>query len=368
MRTERPSVTVVTVTYNVGESLEKTIQSVLGQSYADVEYLIIDGNSTDETIEVIKKYEAELAYWISEPDDGIYDAMNKAIDQARGRWINFMNAGDTFAHKETIEEMLKDLEEDTDLYCGGIDFVDPSTLMSHYRAAHGLQSIWKTIPCWHQATFIRTALMKEYKYATEYKIAADHEFFIRCHVNKKRFQFIDRAVATMMGGGLHQQELTRAHVESMKVLVDYLPDIDMLFSSVYPDELCRSRPSLSSLEFSKGFNLFYDEIKEIQREYQKIALYGYGAVGKTVSALLGDKVCVIIDQDKRLQDAKASPPVCTAEELGDYDFEILVITVLGREEEIASTLGIDEEKVFRIALDGRDSIDQSSKGRRGHES
>ncbi len=368
MRTERPRVSVVTVTYNAGESLEKTIQSVLSQSYADVEYLIIDGNSTDETIDVIKKYEAELAYWVSEPDDGIYDAMNKAIDQASGRWINFMNAGDTFAHKETIAEMLKDLEEDTDLYCGGIDFVDPSTSTSRYRAAHGLQNIWKTIPCWHQATFIKTALMKEYRYATEYKIAADHEFFIRCHVNKKRFQFIDKVVATMMGGGLHQQERTRAHVESMKVLADYLPDIDMLFSSVYPDEFCRTRPSSSSLEFSKGFGQFYEVIKEIQRGYQKVALYGYGAVGKTVSTLLGDKVCVVIDQDKRLQDAKTSPPICAVEQLVDYDFEILVITLLGREEEIASTLNIDEEKVFRIILDGRVAIDQSNKGGLGHES
>ncbi len=84
----------MTVTYNAEELLEETILSVINQSYKNIEYIIIDGASTDGTIDIIKKYEEKIDYWMSEPDEGIYFAMNKAIEKATGKWINFMNAGD----------------------------------------------------------------------------------------------------------------------------------------------------------------------------------------------------------------------------------------------------------------------------------
>ena len=99
-------VTVVTVTYNAAESLEKTILSVLQQNYSNVEYIIIDGGSTDGSVEIIKKYSDKIAYWVSEPDRGIYDAMNKGIRKATGEWINFMNAGDLFFHESTLSSVF----------------------------------------------------------------------------------------------------------------------------------------------------------------------------------------------------------------------------------------------------------------------
>lgn len=89
-------ISIITVVYNGISEIEKTIQSVLNQTYPNIEYIIIDGGSTDGTIDIIKKYQGQLAYWVSEPDEGIYYAMNKGIQKATGEWIHFRNCGDYF--------------------------------------------------------------------------------------------------------------------------------------------------------------------------------------------------------------------------------------------------------------------------------
>jgi glycosyltransferase involved in cell wall biosynthesis len=101
---KKPLLSVVTVVYNGQAFIEHTIQSVLQQEFSDFEYIIIDGGSTDETINIIKKYEDKIDYWISEPDNGIYDAMNKAVKIAKGQWLNFLNAGDRFVNNSVLKE------------------------------------------------------------------------------------------------------------------------------------------------------------------------------------------------------------------------------------------------------------------------
>lgn len=100
-------ISVVTVCYNAADTIEKTMLSVLNQTYHDIEYIIIDGGSTDGTVEIIRKYADRIAYWVSEPDKGIYDAMNKGIKVATGEWINFMNAGDEFVDEGVIEKLFR---------------------------------------------------------------------------------------------------------------------------------------------------------------------------------------------------------------------------------------------------------------------
>lgn len=102
----KPLITIVTVVFNGIDYLEKTIQSVISQTYENVEYIVIDGGSTDGTLDIIKKYESQIDYWVSEKDKGIYDAMNKGVVLSHGTWINFMNAGDVFFDFEVISKVM----------------------------------------------------------------------------------------------------------------------------------------------------------------------------------------------------------------------------------------------------------------------
>lgn len=104
---ERNKISIITISFNAIEGIERTICSVINQTYTNIEYIIIDGGSTDGTVDIIKKYENKITKWISEPDKGIYDAMNKGIKMASGEWINFMNAGDRFANKTVLAEIFK---------------------------------------------------------------------------------------------------------------------------------------------------------------------------------------------------------------------------------------------------------------------
>ena len=113
-----PLISIVTISYNAVNLIEKTILSVVEQDTADFEYIVIDGGSTDGTVEVIRKYENAISYWVSESDKGIFDAMNKALSVAKGDWVIFMNSGDCFYNNHVLSEIaiyMKD--EETELIC-----------------------------------------------------------------------------------------------------------------------------------------------------------------------------------------------------------------------------------------------------------
>ena len=103
---EDSKISIVTVVFNDKKGLEKTIKNVSSQTYNNIEYIIIDGGSTDGTVDVIKKYESKISHWISEPDESHFDATNKGVDLATGQWINIMNAGDVFYSNDIVKEVF----------------------------------------------------------------------------------------------------------------------------------------------------------------------------------------------------------------------------------------------------------------------
>lgn len=120
---QQPKISVITVVYNGATLIERTIQSVLLQTYSNIEYLIIDGASTDGTLEKIQPYKSNINYFVSEPDSGIYDAMNKGLKAATGEYVWYMNAGDTIYNKDTLSSVFKNAT-DADIYYGDTEEVD----------------------------------------------------------------------------------------------------------------------------------------------------------------------------------------------------------------------------------------------------
>ena len=168
--------------------------SVLNQTYPNVEYIIIDGGSTDGTVDIIKKYADRLVYWVSEPDKGIYDAMNKGIKVATGEWINFMNAGDEFATKEIINDLLLYFNEDVSVLYGdslmifpwGGKIIKPWGRVEDLR--HGMIFI-------HQSSFVKTKLMKSITFSSKYRICSDYRFFLLAYKGDNRFKYIDKTIS-----------------------------------------------------------------------------------------------------------------------------------------------------------------------------
>lgn len=189
-----PKVTVITVVYNRAKELVATIDNTLSQTYPNIEYIVVDGGSTDGTVEVLESYTAKLR-WISEPDNGIYDAMMKGARMATGEWLIFRNAGDFFFGNDTIMKVFSEYtDHGEDLIIGGTRY-----FVNHYYKddfpAYPEVDYFKQIPAHHTSTFIRRTTQLAYPYPSRFKQDADIWLFITLLRNGKRYIKIPYIVA-----------------------------------------------------------------------------------------------------------------------------------------------------------------------------
>lgn len=191
-------VTVVTVSYNADKVIEPTIKSVINQTYSNFEYIIIDGGSTDNTLNIITKYSDKISAWSSEPDKGIYDGMNKGLRRATGDWIIFMNAGDRFLHKNVLKNFFeeKEWEDNIAVVYGNsyrtngihakIELVDsPFWENKSYLHGNGI--------C-HQASFVKRNIALQYPFDLKFKHAADMKMFHDIYYVGYKFEYIQETV------------------------------------------------------------------------------------------------------------------------------------------------------------------------------
>lgn len=201
----------MTIVFNGEEYIEQTIQSVINQSYDNIEYIIIDGGSTDTTLDIIKKYEEDIDYWISESDEGIYDAMNKGIVASSGEWLYFLNAGDVLYDDDMLMNFLQLLVQSSKkvIVTGKVDIVDSTyeTLgFTHPSASSNVHLLIKQNCIAHQATFINRQVFNEIGFfSLKYKIMGDYDFWIRALKNKIDFYIVDIIVAKFLFGGVSSQ-------------------------------------------------------------------------------------------------------------------------------------------------------------------
>lgn len=190
-------------------TLRQAIESVLSQTYHDIEYIIIDGGSTDGTVEIVREYSNRIAQFISEPDGGIYDAMNKGIALASGDIIAFLNADDLYAANDVIANVADVfLRSEADVVFGDLVYVDRldiSNVVRFYSARNFAP--WKLRFGWmppHPATFVRAEVYREAGgFDTAYRIASDYEFMVRIfHVYRRRYRWMDQILVRMRLGGI----------------------------------------------------------------------------------------------------------------------------------------------------------------------
>jgi len=201
-----PLVTIITVVFNGEKHLEQTIQSIISQTYDNVEYIIIDGGSTDGTVDIIRKYEEVIDYWVSEPDAGISDAMNKGISLATGILINHLHAGDKFAADTTLSSVVSSYNSEGWRWCFGNQLLrshTDDTIVGCFcppKFSQKLLHIVNTIP--HSTVFSERALIEEVNgFDNNYKCAMDYHLWLRFTQLSKPKQF-DYATAEFLLGGL----------------------------------------------------------------------------------------------------------------------------------------------------------------------
>lgn len=171
-----PKISIITICYNCAEELERTIKSVLLQSYTNIEYIVVDGGSNDATSDVIKKYANAITLWVSEPDNGIYNAMNKGIRMMGGDWVNFMNAGDVFHDNNVISRFVETIGNKNNIVLAyGKTLSIEKGVKSEYKT-YPLSTITYRTPFCHQSVFIKN-LGKEIMYDEQYRIVADYALF-----------------------------------------------------------------------------------------------------------------------------------------------------------------------------------------------
>jgi glycosyltransferase involved in cell wall biosynthesis len=208
-----PILSVVTIVYNNVKDIERTMLSVLNQTYADIEYIVVDGLSNDGTIDIIKRYEGRITKFISEKDEGIYDAMNKGLDLATGDYVIFMNSGDEFFDNDTVAAVFASAD-DADIYYGETEMIDDSgQSLGQRRHKAPKQFTWRGfnlgMSISHQAIYIKRSLIEPYD--RKYQLSADIDWIIRAAKKAKKIVNVNRYVATYLVGGMsktkHRQSL-----------------------------------------------------------------------------------------------------------------------------------------------------------------
>lgn len=241
--------TIITVNFNNREGLRRTARSVAAQTFNDFEWLVIDGGSTDGSQDVLAQYASRITWFVSEPDGGIYEAMNKGLARANGEFVQFLNSGDSFIEPTVLEnvfcnQILFDVNYGDQWCLSGDKVVEKRS----YPDEMDLGYLFRN-PLGHQASFIRTSIAKNHPYRVKYSISADRAFFLELYLSGASFHHIDLPIVLFDTEGIGSRKetkeqrkdqlqqikaelLTARVVEDIERLIDKSGDIDFVMRVV----------------------------------------------------------------------------------------------------------------------------------------
>jgi glycosyltransferase involved in cell wall biosynthesis len=209
---DNPLVSVITVVRNAGHAIEQTICSVAAQTYGNVEYIVVDGQSTDATLDIIRRYDADIDYWVSEADRGIYDAMNKGVALCNGEFIGIIGAGDWY-ESDAIEKVVATFRAGgADVVYGDVEIVDGETGLAYWRRSRSDLMPRTMSSISHTTTFVRRPLFGVRPFDETWKIAGDYDFCLGLYVAGHKFVHAGGAIAHFRIGGASSSRKTAYEV------------------------------------------------------------------------------------------------------------------------------------------------------------
>jgi len=220
-----PKLSIITINKNNAEGLRKTIESVINQSSKDFEYIIIDGASTDGSLEIIKEFEAKITYWVSELDKGIYNAMNKGIKAAKGEYCQFLNSGDYLVANTVTGKMLKDVKKCSILYGNMLKIMPKGRILFNKKIPVNSFLTFYNGSLNHSSSYIKRSLFKKYGYYDEnLTIVSDWKFFlITIGLNNEKVVYKNIDVSYFDINGISNANNSIIKNERLQVLKEVLP-------------------------------------------------------------------------------------------------------------------------------------------------
>lgn len=218
-----PIISIITITYNAGETLERTIKSIINQSYANIEYIIIDGKSTDNTVEIIKSYADNVNYWISEPDRGLYHAMNKGIAAATGDYLWFINAGDEIYDTDILKSVFSS-KPYADIYYGNTVMTDmDGEIIGDRRLAPPQKLTWRSFKkgmlVSHQSIIVKRSIAEYYN--LKYRFSADFEWCIQALQKADNVTNTELTLSKFLDGGITKKNIVPSLKERFDIMRRY---------------------------------------------------------------------------------------------------------------------------------------------------
>ncbi|MFI5162413.1 MAG: glycosyltransferase family 2 protein [Sphingobacteriales bacterium] len=230
----KPKLSIVTIVYNNARDIERTMLSVLNQTYGNIEYIVVDGLSTDGTLDIIKKYQDKLGKFVSEKDEGIYDAMNKGLALATGDYVLFMNSGDELYSKETVSDVFASAEN-ADIYYGETEMIDTNGKSLGQRRHKAPEKFtWRSfkygMSISHQAIYIKRSITEPFN--RKYELSADIDWILNTAKKAKTIVNTNQYVAKYLVGGMSKARHRQSLQERFDIMKHYYGLVPTLFNHV----------------------------------------------------------------------------------------------------------------------------------------